>query len=969
MIRNKLRIVLFVLISIFTFAEEVELKKAVDENGYEYTYTNGIYSDTREYTLENGLKVYLTKKDNTPNIYSEIVVRVGSKNDPDETTGLAHYFEHLMFKGSDKIGTIDWNKEKPLLDQIEKLYDDHKKERDPDKKKEIYKKIDAISYEASKYSVSNEYSQLVSSIGGSDLNAYTSNDSTIFTMNFPSNNVEKAMFLERSRFDNVALRGFHTELETVYEEYNLTENSGFSRVYNESMKELFKDNAYSKHPTIGTPYDLKNPSIKEIRLFFDKYYIANNMAIILSGNLEYADTIKMIDKYWGNYKSNKDINTLTPQPTGKYTADKEIDIDVPGDSGVYVAVKTPVDEVTKGQVISMLLYNGLDGIFDKMILYGKIESMDEELLYFNDGALDIFRFVAGSKNSMLELKQAYFQGVKQLKEGKFTDTQLKNIKLKIQKAYDVLKNNSGVITSSIEESFVRGADLTDEDKQYNIAMNLTKKDIIEYSNRVFSNQFIVNAYDSSDIKYENLEKPEITSLASNPSSESEFAKEFYAMSSKENNFDKSKLESLEIIDLGKGIKLYYVNNKDNNQYDITYIYPLGYVENNNLNMARELFYEIDIKKIQLEKFQNAMSEKSIMIGMSVFSDQTEFSLTGIDSNKANILEALKLFKEKSSNNIATTDQYAAFKNNMIKKLQEIKENPEFLTSAAPSYVIFGETSWNRMIKSDIEQLNKKEGNFYADLINSLSTKKPDIFAYTSLSKEDIIELIKKTDKFDNITEKKRMEPINIDIPKQKVYVTHANSKTVSLSIVGNFDLASDENTTFALFYNEYENGLNGRTFKEIREKKGLTYNISNVLMGLEKHSYILIDTSTQNDKVNEMIDSVKEFLGDANKLDKKVFESTKQVLVNEYENQSLKGYGLYSDYTQKEMLNLETDRAKTLEAIKAYTFEEYKKIYSEKVKLSNFSIVAVGDKGDINSDDFKKYGEVIKLSAEKLIGE
>ena len=104
MLRNKLRILIFALISIFMFAEEVELKKAVDENGYEYTYTNGIYSDTREYILENGLKVYLTKKDNTPNIYSEIVVRVGSKNDPDETTGLAHYFEHLMFKGSDEIG-------------------------------------------------------------------------------------------------------------------------------------------------------------------------------------------------------------------------------------------------------------------------------------------------------------------------------------------------------------------------------------------------------------------------------------------------------------------------------------------------------------------------------------------------------------------------------------------------------------------------------------------------------------------------------------------------------------------------------------------------------------------------------------------------------------------------------------------------------------------------------------------------
>ena len=198
MLRNKLRIIVFTLISIFTFAENVELKHGVDENGYEYTYTDGIYSDSREYTLNNGLKVYLTKKDNTPNIYSEIVVRAGSKNDPEKTTGLAHYFEHLMFKGSDEIGTIDWNKEKPILDQIEQLYEDHKKETDPEKKKEIYKKIDDLSYEASKYSISNEYSQLVSSIGGTGLNAFTSYDSTVFTMNFPSKNIEKAMeFIEQ----------------------------------------------------------------------------------------------------------------------------------------------------------------------------------------------------------------------------------------------------------------------------------------------------------------------------------------------------------------------------------------------------------------------------------------------------------------------------------------------------------------------------------------------------------------------------------------------------------------------------------------------------------------------------------------------------------------------------------------------------------------------------------------------------
>ena len=969
MLRNKLRILIFALISIFMFAEEVELKKAVDENGYEYTYTNGIYSDTREYILENGLKVYLTKKDNTPNIYSEIVVRVGSKNDPDETTGLAHYFEHLMFKGSDEIGTIDWNKEKPILDQIEKLYEEHKKERDTDKKKEIYKEIDKLSYEASKYSISNEYSQLVASIGGTELNAFTSYDSTIFTMNFPSKNLEKAILLERSRFDNVALREFHTELETVYEEYNLTENNGFSLVFNKAMKELFKDNSYSKSPVIGTPYDLKNPSIKEIRAFFNKYYIANNIAIILSGNLEYADTIKTIDKYWGNYRNNKDINTLTPEPTGKYTENKEIEINVPNNSGLYVAIKTPTNEITKGQITAMILYNGLDGIFDKMILDGKIQKVDEQLLYFNDGALDIFRFVAASNDSMPELKKAYFQGIKMLKSGKFTEAQLNNIKNKITKTYDTLKNNSAIITSSLEDLFVKGLEITDEDKQYDIVMNLTKSDIVEYANRVFNNQFIVNAYDSSDIKYENLEKPKITTLASNTVHESEFAKKFYAMASNIKNFDKSKLENLEIIDMGQGIKLYYVQNKENEKFEVSYKYPFGYMDNTNLNMGAELFYEIGTKKIPLEKLQNIMSEKAIMINMTAFYDETIFSLTGTDSNKDNIFDALTLFEEKLSRNLATTKQYENFRNNMIDKLSQIKDNPDFLSSAATSYVIYGDASWNTMITSNVETLSKEKGIFYSNLINNISTFKPEIFVYSSLPKEDIIELINKTNKFDTRIEKKPIEPTVIDIPTQKVYVTYANSKTATVSIIGNFDLASKENLTFALFYNEYENGLNGRTFKEIREKKGLTYSISNILVGLEKYSYIAVDTSTQNDKLHEMIDSVKEFLGDPSKLDKKLFEATKQTLINEYENQSLKGNSLYADYSQKNKLGLETDRSKLLENIKAYTFEEYKKMYTEKIKSSNFSIVVVGNTGEINTDELKKYGEVIELSAEELIGE
>lgn len=201
-------------------------------------------------------------------------------------------------------------------------------------------------------------------------------------------------------------------------------------------------------------------------------------------------------------------------------------------------------------------------------------------------------------------------------------------------------------------------------------------------------------------------------------------------------------------------------------------------------------------------------------------------------------------------------------------------------------------------------------------INSVSTVKPEIFVYTSLSKEDARDLIKQTHNFDNLVDKARKDEEPLNIPKQKVYLTNADSKTVSVSFVGDFDVTSKENGTFALFYYEYENGLNGRTFKEIREKKGLTYSIQNVLMGLEKYSYIAVDSSTQNE-MYEMIDGIREFLGNPDKLDKKLFEDTKQSLINEYEDQALKGYALYKDYSEKEYLGLETDRSKILSKIKS----------------------------------------------------
>ncbi|MGC8845367.1 MAG: insulinase family protein, partial [Candidatus Hydrogenedens sp.] len=160
------------------------------------------------YRLANGITVYLTENHEVPRFYAEIAVRTGSQNDPPETTGLAHYFEHLMFKGSERLGTIDFTKEKELLDKIEELYEKYRQTTDTQKREEIYKEIDQISQEASKYAVPNELDRVYKSLGGDKINAHTWIDETVYKVELPSGCLEHWAMLESDRFSKPIFRLF-----------------------------------------------------------------------------------------------------------------------------------------------------------------------------------------------------------------------------------------------------------------------------------------------------------------------------------------------------------------------------------------------------------------------------------------------------------------------------------------------------------------------------------------------------------------------------------------------------------------------------------------------------------------------------------------------------------------------------------------------------------------------------------------
>ena len=185
------------------------------QSKYSYETVPNDPLQARIYTLDNGLKVYMTVNKDEPRIQTYIAVRVGGKNDPAETTGLAHYYEHLMFKGTNHFGTMNYEIEKPLLDQIEQTFEIYRKTTDEAERKAIYHTIDSLSYEASKYAIPNEYDKLMAAIGANGTNAYTSFDVTCYTEDIPSNEVENWAKIQADRFKNCLFRCFHTELETV----------------------------------------------------------------------------------------------------------------------------------------------------------------------------------------------------------------------------------------------------------------------------------------------------------------------------------------------------------------------------------------------------------------------------------------------------------------------------------------------------------------------------------------------------------------------------------------------------------------------------------------------------------------------------------------------------------------------------------------------------------------------------------
>jgi predicted Zn-dependent peptidase len=329
-----------------------------------YVETNPKYPEIVYHKLKNGLKLIIFEKKFAPVASFAMIFKVGNVDNTSGQTGLAHLFEHMAFKGTDKIGTRNWSKEKEILEKIDSIYEEINKEdkkpnKDEEKIKKLKEEVAKLENEAEKYQIREEFWKIYNELGQSQMNAFTSTDYTAYIVSLPSDRVESYFIIESDRFKNPALRDFYKERDVVLEELRMNKSDPSRVSWENLLSHAFVAHPYH-NPTIGFEDDVSHLTRKDAIDFYNKFYLPNNATLAVVGDVDAIDIIKLGEKYFGDWKEgiipNQNYTKEPPQ-----NAEKIIKVYFPSKPSLKIGFKNDginTDDMPALIVASEILANG-----------------------------------------------------------------------------------------------------------------------------------------------------------------------------------------------------------------------------------------------------------------------------------------------------------------------------------------------------------------------------------------------------------------------------------------------------------------------------------------------------------------------------------------------------------------------------------------------------------------------------------
>ena len=944
---------------------------------YKYETVAGDMMKTRIYTLDNGLKVYLSANPEKPRIQTFIAVRTGSKNDPAETTGLAHYLEHLMFKGTKQFGTNNPEAEAPLLADIEQRYEKYRLMTDPEQRKQAYHEIDSVSQLAAKYFIPNEYDKLMAAIGAEGTNAYTSNDVTCYTEDIPSNEIENWAKIQSDRFQNMVIRGFHTELEAVYEEYNIGLTSDSRKLFATISKMLWPNHPYGLQTTIGTQEHLKNPSITNIKNYFNKWYRPNNVAICMAGDMDMDKTIAIIDKYFSGWKPGADVKQPVFAPLPPLTSPKDTTVVGQEAETLWMAWRAKKANELQADTLELMediLSNGRAGLFDldlNQTMKVQRASGGSELLH-DHGAF----FLMGTPKqgqSLDEVKMLMLEEIGKLKKGDFPENLLPSIINNRKRShYQLLESNRGRADMFVD-AFINEVDWKQEVGKIDRISKITKQEIVDFANKFFTDAYVV-VYKKQGIDslQKKIDKPAITPIQANRDQKSAFVQAV----------QDTKVEPIQprFVDWQKDmtitqtkskLPLYYVKNNTNGLFELYYRFEFGQSADNRYDIAADYLRYLGTDKLSAADLKQKFYELGCDYFVNVASDVITVYLFGLSEN---MQPALALMEDMLQNPKVDKQAYDQMVGLTLKQREDAKKNQRLYFNRLFQYGVYGTRNTGRDVMSE-QQLKETDPQVLVDLIRNLSKYEHSVLYYGPMTQQEISAAIAKIHK----TPKKLMA-----VPENKPYTTQTaeinevwiapyDAKNIYMRMYHNEqrEWNADEAATVALFNEYFGGGMNGIVFQEMREARGLAYNASAYYSRPAKKGdkeYFYNHIITQNDKMTDCINHFKEIV-DELPASETAFNIAKEGLTKQLASQRVTKTSIIFTYLAAKKLGIDYFlNEKIYNDLPKVTLQDI--VSFEKANMANkpYRYIILGDEKELDMESLGKIGPIRRLTTEEIFG-
>ena len=934
--------------------------------------------EVKQFELSNGMQVWVNQDSSQPIVYGAVVVRAGGKDCPD--TGLAHYLEHLLFKGTEEIGTVDYESEKVWLDSIAICYDKLSTLTDDAERNAMQKEINRLSKKAADYAIPNEFTRLIARFGGTGLNAGTSYDYTYYYNTFSPQYIEQWAELNSHRMINPVFRLFQGELETVYEEKNRGTDDTMQAPLFEMIKEFSGGNPYS-YQVIGSTENLKNPRLSEMMDFFNKYYVGCNMGLILSGDIDTDGLQPLLERTFGRIRRGE-TPAKAPVEVEPFTGIRDIKIkaEIPLLKIAVYAFNGPTDRDADAPALDLatgLLTNGFSsGLMDSLVTGHKmLLGAAARVPLFNEMGIAGFAVVPNLPfGSLPKAEKLCWEQIRKIQQGRFSDSEVEALKLEAarsaQQALETISGRSEQMVSVMTQ----GRSWDEYLAQVDAIRSITRDEIIRIANKYFNDKYIRFEKVMGTYPKDNVAKPDIDPVVPQHSGESsEYAKRLEAMPVRDVAPRLIDMQNdIERLNVTPTVKLYYKENPVNDLFKLTLRVTKGFQEDPAVPHVASFINTIGTDSLTVQQLSKAW--QALGTTFSVSSGNHTFDIT-ISGYEDKLDESLKLLRHFIDHAKADKDSFKELLTGIeLEKKTFFTSGTSSIMSAMQERVLLGTNS------SYLTQLSKKELSAigmkglmqtFSDLMDHsysvmYSGKKPAGEVAAALARRlDLGRAVKSEDW-------KRINNMRYDTPTVFFYDL-PGSRQMQMISYQTFERPQNGRDKAALkVLGEYiGGGMFSLMFQEVREFRAMAYSASGYTENPspaypDDPAILLTSLGTQADKSLSAIQLVDSLIHTM-PLKENGLESARHSIVAKANNGYPTFRSLPSTIQGYERLGYQYDPDKdildNLSSIDAAALKAY---HEKNVVPAPVAWIIVGDRKSLPMDDIAGYGTLVELKKEDI---